>query len=322
MVVAIQNYIHFFGFTKETLECCDFKVCYKLDNTAYVQKIVFHNKNEIVVISDTGQHFVYDFSAEIKISKPPATVIQRTMPYMPLLYPKKQLFYDDAVVVGDYICSLVREERKVNWFSYKAKQIMRSFFSSHLNPEWILESRKIEFYKIDREKGLVTLEKFLPEARIVDRIKMKLRGVWRDDSQLKIVGINLKKGSESMLEIVLGAGMFISVDIQNGFNFQEEVLELPSQTDIGVTGFFLQKTIKRSESNKDRPKPIVSSLGTSNLTITEDSVIFFGQNSIEVVKSGGFKGKLAEIKSSFLSQSSWLLLTKKGFFEISRLTPR
>ena len=59
------------------------------------------------------------------------------MPYIPLLYPKRHLFYENTVVLGNYICSLVREEKKTNWFSYKAKKVLSQMLNSERNEEWI-----------------------------------------------------------------------------------------------------------------------------------------------------------------------------------------
>jgi hypothetical protein len=42
-------------------------------------------------------------------------------------------------VSNNYIISLVREERKANWFSHKAKQIVSSLFGESNNMEWIIE---------------------------------------------------------------------------------------------------------------------------------------------------------------------------------------
>ena len=108
MVVGIENYIHLFGINRETLAYDDFKVCYRLTNSSFVQKIIFHQKNEIVVVSDTGQHYTFDFREELKINRPFGGLVHKTLPYIPLLYPKKQLFYENIVVSGDHLCSLVR----------------------------------------------------------------------------------------------------------------------------------------------------------------------------------------------------------------------
>ena len=133
MVVGMQNYIQLFGINRDTLACDDKKFCYQIPNSSYIQKITFAKKNEIIIVSNTGQHLVFDFTTDFQIYRPYGGFILNRLPYLPLLYPKKKLFYESLVVSGDYVCSLVREEKKCNWFSYKAKQIVNSFTGDNTN---------------------------------------------------------------------------------------------------------------------------------------------------------------------------------------------
>ena len=45
MVCGVQNYIHLFGINRSTLMYDDFKVCYKIPNSSYIQQIIFNNNN-------------------------------------------------------------------------------------------------------------------------------------------------------------------------------------------------------------------------------------------------------------------------------------
>ena len=90
------------------------------------------------MVSDTGQHFVFDFSSDLRICRPFEGFLSQSMPYLPLIYPKKQLFYEKMLVSGDYICSLVREEKKVNWFTFNAKKMINTLLNNKVNEEWIL----------------------------------------------------------------------------------------------------------------------------------------------------------------------------------------
>jgi hypothetical protein len=60
---------------------------------------------------------------------------------------------------------------------------------------------------------------------------------------------------------------------------------------VGTTGFFLPKKIASNclIDQANSPK-VYSSLGSDNLTLLEDSLCFISENSIEIVKNGGFQG--------------------------------
>lgn len=63
MAAGCQNFVHLFGLNRETLDCEDFKFCYQVANSGYIQKIRFINKEELIVVSDTGQHYLLDFKS-------------------------------------------------------------------------------------------------------------------------------------------------------------------------------------------------------------------------------------------------------------------
>lgn len=150
MAAASQNYVHLFGMNRETLDCQDFKFCYQIANSGYIQRIRFTKKDEIAVVSNTGQHYIFDFKSELQVYKPTQHFLRRTLPSLQFLFPQKQAFYQEVLVSGNYICSLVREERKVNWFSVKARQLLSSLAGNNNSEEWIVEDRFIEVYSISR----------------------------------------------------------------------------------------------------------------------------------------------------------------------------
>lgn len=93
MVVGCQSYIHLYGFNRETLAWDDFRVCYQIVNSGYIQKISFVKKNEIVVVGDTGQHWVFDFKDTLKIYRTNSGFLRQSLPYLPFLFPQKTKFY-------------------------------------------------------------------------------------------------------------------------------------------------------------------------------------------------------------------------------------
>ena len=89
------------------------------------------------MVGNTGVHLVIDFRDERRVYAPYRGVLSRSLPYLPLIYPKRELFYEKMVITGDYICSLVREEKKTNWLEYKVKKIVKTVFDGNGNEEWI-----------------------------------------------------------------------------------------------------------------------------------------------------------------------------------------
>ena len=90
------------------MNCTDFKMCHQIENSSYVQKITFVDNNKILFCSDTGQHAMFDFTAEFKIYKPQGSIIKKLVPFFPLLYPQKQRFCQQLLSSGNFIVSLMR----------------------------------------------------------------------------------------------------------------------------------------------------------------------------------------------------------------------
>lgn len=92
LVAGIKNYVHLFGLDRKSLTCNDFKLYFQICNSSYIQKICFFDKNKIAIASDTGQHYVLDFTGELKVIKPEGQEVYKALPYLPLLFPQKQRF--------------------------------------------------------------------------------------------------------------------------------------------------------------------------------------------------------------------------------------
>ena len=100
----------------------DLKFNYELPNSRCIQKICFLHENEIVVGSDTSHYCRFDFTAETKISCSKLSVVQRVMPFIPLLYPSAATYIEQMLVgANDFLYVLVREERPVGWLKQRAQ---------------------------------------------------------------------------------------------------------------------------------------------------------------------------------------------------------
>ena len=99
------------------------------------------------------------------------------MPYIPLLYPKKQTFCEKLLSSGDYIVSLIREEKKTNWLVFRAKQIVSYAMDNNFNEEWITEVTRVEIYQLNRVTFKISLVHTIKEEDIF--IKSKTKDVLR-----------------------------------------------------------------------------------------------------------------------------------------------
>jgi hypothetical protein len=87
VAAGVGNQFFLFGIDKQTFAMSDLKFTYELPNSRCIQKICFLHENEIVVGSDTSHYVHFDFTAETRISCSKLSVVQRVMPFIPLLYP-------------------------------------------------------------------------------------------------------------------------------------------------------------------------------------------------------------------------------------------
>ena len=92
------------------------------------------------------------------------------------------------------MCSLVREEKRVSWWTIKMKKLINSLTKNARNEEWIKEMRRIEIHKIDRKKNVIELVHVLTEEQIVVKLRKACKFKEVSD-RFEIVGMSLKKGS-------------------------------------------------------------------------------------------------------------------------------
>ena len=171
--MGVGNNLILYGIEKDTLKKNDLKFCKTVAHSRYIQQIKFISKNEIIVASDTGRYLHIDFTTEAVISQQRQTLLERSMPFLPLLYPSVNLFVEDVHVSGDLIFALVREERRANWFSVKARQIAAKFVSTRGHHQVIIETRRISVMRIDRKSRNIQPVDSIKEEDILSQVSSR-----------------------------------------------------------------------------------------------------------------------------------------------------
>ncbi len=83
-------------------------------------------------------------------------------------------------------------------------------------------------------------------------------------------------------------GFFVNLTASDNSIIVNNFVKAPKENSVGIAGLYLQK--KGNEELENRENIVKSSLGTSNLTVINNCIWYFGPSSLECVKCDRVEG--------------------------------
>jgi hypothetical protein len=148
-----------------------------------------------VVGSDTSKYCLFDFTSETRIASTRLPLLQRALPYLPLLYPSSRNFIEQLLAHQEHIYVLVREERPVGWLQQKTNAVINKLMMRRETLPDILQRRWIEVYAVDRTTNTIVLKNKITDDDFVQKLRSKHPQICENKSNdaLKMASIYLSK---------------------------------------------------------------------------------------------------------------------------------